>query len=208
MTDMASTVLDYFDDIRVPGNVFKEPTNEYWALLCLRDGLELLYHQAARCDEIAKQQVNPQDKLNVMGFGNLPEFNQIPMTLLTCTFHWYAISACQYVGTVGAIAYRQGSARSIPSHYVKKVIPEVQVFRDKVAAHFAWSTKNSQDNEAERLASILPQLTFINDSFYVGALTVTRRSAGKASTSRAIQSWSICKVHQQLRQRYWPGHEK
>src|SRR5438105_9911649 len=77
MTDAPSTVLDHIDNIIVPGNVFKEPTNEYWALLCLRDGLELLYHQAARCDEMVKQQVNPQDKLQFkfMGFGNLPAFN-------------------------------------------------------------------------------------------------------------------------------------
>jgi len=208
MSDVAFTVLDHIDNIIVPGNVFKEPTNEYWALLCLRDGLELLYHQAARCDEMVKQQVNPQDKLKFVGFGNLPAFNQIPKTLLTCAFHWYAISACQYVRSVGAIANRQDNTRSLPPQYVKKVIPEVLAFRDKVAAHFAWSTKQDQDNEAERLASILPPLAFINDSFHVGALTVARQSAGKASTSKAIQPWSICKVHQQLCQRYWPGHEK
>jgi hypothetical protein len=109
---------------------------------------------------------------------------------------------------VGAIAYRQDNTWSIPPQYVKNVIPEVLAFRDKVAAHFAWSTQHSQDNEAERLASIIPPLTFINDSFHVGALTVTRQSAGKMSTSEAIQPWSICKVHQQLHQRYWPGHEE
>ena len=208
MTDAPSTILDHIDNIVVPGEVFWEPINEYWALICLRDGLEFLYHQAARCDELVKKQINPQDKLRFEGLGNLPEFNQIPKMLLTCAFHWYAISACQYVRTVGAIAHRQDNTKLIPLEYVRKVIPEVLAFRDKVAAHFSWATQHSQDNDAERLASILPPLTFINDSFHVGAFTIALRGSGRTSTSKSIQPWSICKIHQQLRQRYWPEHEK
>ncbi len=37
------TVLDYVDNIEVPGDVFRKPSNEYWALVCLRQGLEFLY---------------------------------------------------------------------------------------------------------------------------------------------------------------------
>ncbi len=208
MTDVLSTVLDHIENIKVPGDVFKEPGNEYYALIYLHDGLEFLYHQAARIDEVAKQQLNPQDKLQIMNFGNIPELNQIPQTLLTCAFHWYAISACQYVRLVGAIAYRQDNSRLPSLQYVKNVIPEVLTFRDKIAAHFSWSTKHGQDNDAERIASILPQLTFINDSYYVSAFTVAIQKSGKASTSKEIKPWSICKVHQQLRKRYWPSHEK
>jgi hypothetical protein len=208
MTDVLSTVLDHIDNIIVPGEVFREPHNEYYALICLRAGLEFLYHQAAHFDEVVKQQVNPCDVLQFMGSGNLPEFNQIPKTLLICAFHWYAISACQYVRIVGAIAYRQDNSRLIPPQYVKTVIPEVLTFRNKVAAHFAWSTQHSQDNDAERLASILPPLVFINDSFHVGSLTVALQKSGKASTSNVIRPWSICKVHQKLHKRYWHSHEK
>jgi hypothetical protein len=35
MTDEPTTTLDYTDNIVVPGDVFREPTNEYWALQCL-----------------------------------------------------------------------------------------------------------------------------------------------------------------------------
>jgi hypothetical protein len=48
--DTAVTVLDYIDNITVPGNVFHEPANEYWALICFQHGMEFLYHQAHRCD--------------------------------------------------------------------------------------------------------------------------------------------------------------
>jgi len=205
MTNVPSTVLDHIENIMVPGNVFHRPTNEYHALICLYHGLDFLFRQAAKCDDVVKQQLNPHDTLQVMCSGNLPELNQIPQTLLTCSFHWYAISACQYVRLVGAIAYRQDNFRLTPLQYVKNVIPEVLTFRDKVAAHFAWSTKHSQDNDAERLSSILPPLTFVNDSFHVAAFSVSLQQSGKASTSEEIKPWSICKVHQQLTKRYWPG---
>jgi hypothetical protein len=208
MTDVISTVLDHIDNVIVPGEVFQEPSNEYYALICLQNGLEFLYQRAAHCDEVGKQQLNAEDKLQVMCFGNIPGLNQIPKTLLTCAFHWYSISACQYVRLVGAIAYRQDNSRLTPLKYVEKVIPEVLTFRDKVAAHFAWSTKHSQDNDAERLATILPPLVFVDDSFHVGALTVALQKSGKDSNSKKIKAWSICKVHQQLRKRYWPSHER
>ena len=204
MASTDTTILDHIDNITVPGNVFREPANEYWALICLRHGMEFLHHQALRCDQAIKEQVNPDGNVRFAGGGNVPAFNQVPKTLLTCTFHWYAISACQYVRTVGAIAYQLDSNRPLPPEYVKNVIPEVVVFRDKVAAHFAWSTQNNRDNDAERLASILPPLTFVDDSFYVGGFTVAVRRSGKTSNSQAIKQWSLCKVHEALRERYWP----
>jgi hypothetical protein len=205
MSTAAVTVLDHIDNITVPGNVFAQPANEYWALICLRQGMEFLYHQARKCDEVMRQQVNPRGNLNYFGMGNLPEMRAVPTPLLTCAFHWYAISACQYARTVGAIACRQDASRPLPPHYVAAVMPDVLAFRDKVAAHFAWSTQHSKDNDAERLASILPPLTFEDDSFHVGGFTVGLQSAGKQSSSQSIAPWSICKVHERLRLRYWPS---
>ena len=196
------TTLDHIDRITVPGNPFARPANEYYALLCLRTGLELLYRQAEKCDQIALKQLNPNKQY--FSFGNSPLLTGIPYQLLTCAFHWYSISACQYVRTVGAIACLQDNSRPIPPEYVKSVIPEVLAFRDKVAAHFAWSSKHGQDNEAERLASIIPQVSFFKDTFQVQGLTVSKVSSGKSSSSEVMQPWSITKIHQRLRERYWP----
>jgi len=198
------TILDHIDDIRIPGDVFREPSNEYWALICLKKGLEFLYQQAARLDAITQLKLNPTDNMKVSAFGNFPGTEAIPKALLTCSFHWYAISACQYVRTVGAIACMHDSNRPIPIEYVQAVIPEVLAFRNKVAAHFSWSTKHSQDNDAERLASIIPPLTFIDDSWNVGALEVAISKKGKTLTSAAVEPWSISKVHLKLARRYWP----
>lgn len=205
MTDELTT-LDHIDRITVLGNPFAEPANEYYALLCLRTGLEFLYRQAEKCDQIALKQLDPNKQY--FSFGNSPLLTGIPYQLLTCAFNWYSISACQYVRTVGTIACLQDNSRPIPPEYVKSVIPEVLAFRDKVAAHFAWSSKHSQDNEAERLASIIPQVAFLKDTFQVQVLTVSKVSSGKSSNSKVMQPWSITKIHQRLRKRYWPEEMK
>ena len=110
------------------------------------------------------------------------------------------MSAYQYVLT----AYRQGNSRPIPQEYVKEVISDVLVFRNTVAAHFAWAKHHSQNNEAERTASVMPPLGFVDDSFHAGVFRVTLKKAGKTSSSKAIRLWSISKTHDTLRKRYWP----
>jgi hypothetical protein len=199
------TVLDYEDGIQVPGNVFAEPVNEYWALMCLKQGLEYLYHQISQYDQMVQTRVNSDGNGRVTILFNHPVFAGVPMRLLTCAFHWYAVSACQYVRTVGAIAYRQDSNRPLPDKYVESVIPEVLAFRNKVAAHFAGLTLDRRDNEAERLASVMPQLGFEDDSFCVGAFTVRTVRDGEVSDSKSIKVWSIRRVHGELQHRYWPA---
>lgn len=204
MSETNETVLDYINNITVPGKVFVQPANEYWALLCLRHGLEYLYKQAARCDEIVEQQLNPDGNLRVAIIGNHPALARVNQGLLTCAFHWYAVSACQYVQTVGAIAYRQDKTRPMPKDYTEAIIPEVLVFRNKVAAHFAWSSQNKRNDDAEQFTSIIPPLAFDDDSFHVGTFSTTIQSEEKVSRDETTQPWSICKVHERLRMRYWP----
>lgn len=134
-----------------------------------------------------------------------PGLESIPIGLLTCSFHWYAVSACQYVRTIGEIAYKQDSKRPSSLEYTQRIIPAVKAFRDKVAAHFAWSSKNKEDNDAERFVSIIPPLTFTNDVFEVGSFLVTKKSNNKISSSEKILPWSISKIHKELSERYWPA---
>ncbi len=204
--DQKFTVLDHLEGIRVDGDPFSEPANEYAALLALREGLRCLDAFAADCDKIVLARLTPNKNKRVFKWGNT-DFAGVPLRLLTCAFHWYSISACQYARTVGAIAYRQNNTRPSPRQYAESVIPEVIAFRDKVAAHFAWSGKNSEDNEAERLASIMPPVGFCDDSFHVGVLRVAVRTRGVSSNSSAIRPWSITKTHKRLQKRYWPEEE-
>jgi hypothetical protein len=217
MADEPRTTLDYVDNIVVPGDVFREPTNEYWALMCLWQGLEYINAQVVSCEKTAKESIEsggeqifsfaPDIKVKVeglMSFGRMPEAIRGATRLLTMAFHWYAISACQFVRLVGAVAKRLDDARPLPNEYAEPIIPEVIAFRDKVAAHFSWSSKNKRDNEAERLASILPPLGYNRGRISVGTMTVHLRQGGKSSTSSEIKEWSLTEVHERLTKRYLP----
>lgn len=217
MTDDTTTTLDYVDNIVVPGDVFREPTNEYWALMCLWQGMEHLNAQVVKCELTAKESVEsgaeqlfsfaPDLKIKVEGltsFGRMPEAIRGATKLLTMSFHWYAISACQFVCLVGAIAKRLNDSRPLPNEYAEPIIPEVVAFRNKVAAHFAWSSENNRDNDAERLASILPPLGYNHGRICVGSMTVQLRQGSKSSTSSDIKEWSLSEVHERLMKRYLP----
>ncbi len=202
MEDENMTILDYIENIKVEGDPFKEPANEYYALLSLKTGLEYLYRFARQCDELCLNKIG--SKQNCFLYGNSPELKGIPKQLLSCVFHWYSISSCQYVRTVGTIAYRQDNSRMTSLEYLNSIIPEVKTFRDKVAAHFAWLTKNEHDNDAERLASRIPSISFLGDSFQVGSLRLLMTKSGNSTDSKQITPWSIVKVHKRLMERYWP----
>lgn len=220
MSEEKKTMLDYIDNIVVPGDVFREPTNEYWALVCLWQGMEHLNHQVVKCEQAAKESVEsgseqifsfaPDMKIEVeglMSFGRMPEAIRGATRLLTMAFHWYAISACQFVRLVGAIAKRLDDSRPLPNDYAEPIISEVIAYRDKVAAHYSWSSKNKRDNDAERLASILPPLGYNRGRITVGTMTVLLRQGDKSSTSIDIKEWSLSKVHEQLIKRYLPPSE-
>jgi hypothetical protein len=204
MAEDCETILDHVDDIRVPGNPFKEPVNEYWALVCLNVGLESLYAHASKLEEQVRKEIDPEGKVHGFSQGRIPGLQTWENALLTSMFHWYAVSACNYARLVGAIARQLDEHRPTPPEYIKKVMPEVLSFRDKIAAHFAWSTMNERDNEAERASSVFPQLSWSGDALKVRAFTLYMRKGDKVSDSAAIRPWSVTKVHKELRLRYWP----
>jgi hypothetical protein len=78
MTDSEFTIIDHIEDIRVPGRPFDGAANEYWALICLWQGLEFLYAQASLSDQAVKEQLNPEGNIRTNVFGNHPVFDRIP----------------------------------------------------------------------------------------------------------------------------------
>lgn len=203
MDGEVETTLDYIDGINVPGDPFKEAANEYWALLCLRHGLECIAAQAQTFNAKGLAANDPDGKTKSFVMGRLPGLDIAEQAILTCMFHWYSVSACNYVRIVGAIAYQQDNSRPIPPVYIGRIMPDVLEFRDKVGAHLAWSTKNRNDTDADRLWSSIPQLAWWDDSFKVNAVAVRVRKGDKESNSVATKPWSITGVHEQLRARFW-----
>jgi hypothetical protein len=193
------TVLDHQLRIVIPGDVFSNPSNEYWALTYLWHGMENLYLQVL----VLENDIRTEGQTVSFEFGNTPTLLRFDRALITCFFHWYAISACQYVRTVGWIANRNGVTKTTPRQYLQEVIPEVHYFRDKFAAHLVGTSDDSRDDTAIRLASLLPNLGIHSGRFIVPAfgLSVSR---GDDKSSTQFDPWSLTEVHERLSNRYHP----
>lgn len=198
--DTTSTLLDLVDKIVIPGEPLKNPSNEFWALICLWNGLEYLNNCVENCEQTVRSHLSPNNGHFL--FGGFPGIDDSSLSLITSAFHWYAVSACNLTRLIGSIAKRIDNSRPKPPEYTKSVLPEVLGFRDKVAAHFAWTGHNNYDNTAERQFSVMPQLTFEHDAFFVGGMQLHISHGEADSNSKAIAKWSLTKVHLQLRQRY------
>lgn len=198
MREKQLTVLDHVKNIEVPRSSLEKPTNEYWALCYLWEGMEFLYHQV-----IHYEQKNQNPEYREFIFGSSPKLANTPKKLIQSAFHWYAMSAYQYALVVGAIAYTYDNNNPLPNIYAEQTIPNILTFRDKIAAHFAWAKNHNKDTPADKLASIIPQLALIDGRFYIGIWQVTRAQSGNQSKSEIVP-WSITETHEELRKRYHP----
>jgi len=192
-------ILDHLDNLTLPdGHHFG---NEVAVLQSLAVGLDFLSTQIAGIEKEAWRRF--ANKARVLSYGNNPMLAWVPKDLVLCAFHWYSVSACNYVSLVGWLAKQVYPTRPEPKEYVRAVIPIVQTYRDKVAAHFARVFPR-KDTPATLDASVLPSVTFYDDAFYVGAWAVMKTVQGVPSSSCDLR-WSLTKTHAELTTRYWPG---
>jgi hypothetical protein len=143
-------------------------------------------------------------KVRVVAFGNVPEARGLPMPLVECAFQWYAVSAWNYVRTVGWIGEVTGVCGRKAREYAEDVGSAFMAYRDKVAAHFAGATESRRDNEAERQMSMFPPIGWSGDALYANPMKLVRKSKGKVSDSSVLGPWSLSKTHTKLSKRYWP----
>lgn len=213
-------ILDHIEMLDFPDDKVKAYGNEFQSLRNLSQGLSLLYESTRRIEQKAKEQIKDGSVLESMppevrksfegkdiryfSAGNDPSLAWLNKGLLYCFFHWYSVSACNYVRLVGWLSQQEDAQRPKPREYVDSVIPGVLCFRDKIAAHFARAGYNEKDTEADRVASVLYQVGFKDGRFYAPIWKVTARRGGKESTSTNEGSWSITEIHEALCKRYKP----
>lgn len=201
-------ILDHIDNLELPTtNRF---SNELQMLRSLELGLRLLYQETKSIEQ--KTQNNIQENSNgrdmqISAMGNAPRLQGIPQDILCCFFHWYSVSACDYVRLTGWLAKQNDKKAKKPKDYEKSVIPEVRWFRDKVAAHFSRICNDERDNEADRTASVIWPLIYDDGRFYVSSLTVSLQMQGKKSTT-SNKCWSLTEIHEKLSKRYWLAQKK
>ncbi len=195
-------ILDHIDKLGLPDEKVKTQFNGLRSLDYLAAGLKFLYEQVHRLEtEIIGRLGNSK---RVFIFGNAPEMQGINQDLVACAFHWYAVMVCNYVKIVGWLANNGDSSKA--REYLKRVLPRVYLWRNKVAAHFAMIDPKKDDNPADLAKSIMFPISFDNDAFYADSLTIRMSTGSKKSTSRKDMRWSLTYTHRNLIPRYWPAN--
>lgn len=113
-------VIDYIANLKLSDEQEKWHFNELRSLAYLATGLRFLYEQVQRVEaEVIKRL--PKDK-QVIIFGNAPEMQGINQDLVAWAFHWYAVTACNYVKMIGWLANNSDSSKA--RKYMQRVYPK------------------------------------------------------------------------------------
>jgi hypothetical protein len=192
-------IIDYIDCLSIPDE--GKRSNELAALQYLGRGLWFLYDWVSGIEAKVLESV-PKDK-RIFHFGESPLMEGIPQSIVACAFHWYAVTACNYVRMVGWLTKGGDSAKA--NDYLAEVLPQVYVWRNKVAAHFCLLNPHKEDTPADLAMSVMFPISFDDDSFYTGSLSLTMTHNGETSTNRSDMRWSLTHTHRALVPRYWPN---
>ena len=193
-------IIDHIGKLELANDKAELRYNELHSLDYLAMGLRFLYEQVQRVEaEVIKRVAN--DK-KVFIFGNAPEMQGINQDLVACAFHWYAVTVCNYVKMVGWLANSGDSNRA--REYMECVLPQVYLWRHKVAAHFAIIDPRRDDSAADLARSVMFPIFFCDDAFYAGSLPII----GKLYTGHQNMRWSLTHTHRDLIPRYWPTSTK
>ncbi|RKY06559.1 MAG: hypothetical protein DRP56_07200 [Planctomycetota bacterium] len=169
--------------------------------MTLRTGLNYLNHQVISIEKEAFGHI--PDNINYSAFGNIPEVPAPALSLVSCAFQWYAVSACNYVWLVGWLLEQQNIISESPKEYAERIMPKVVLYRHKIAAHLASVFPKNDDNKADRLGVLLP-LSVKDRRFYVGGFNITIKHHSKVDSNQHDYHWALTETHEELSQRYWP----
>ena len=147
-------ILDYVDNLELSDNDRDKFHNELRSLSYLSVGLSYLAHQVRSVEKEVLERL-PESSSHFI-YGDAPDLEGVPQDLVACSFHWYSVSAYNYVLLVGWLT--QGRTYDLAKQYVESVIPEVYGWRNKVGAHFARAYPREgrhADSEADLSWSVL-----------------------------------------------------
>lgn len=199
-------VLDTSADITLNDEQAEHYFNEIRRLRQLRIGLEFLYSMVRTIEQHLEQ----QDQLPQFVFGRAPEMENVPLELIECAFHWYAVSVCSHCGLIAKIA-EEVIPKATPKwcKYRQNVCGSVLTYRNKVAAHFArvrprQSTKNVEngDNLADIERSVMHGVALEEGRFTVGRWHLVKTRGDRSARSRHDYHWSLTLFHERIAQRY------
>lgn len=194
-------IIDHVDRLELGQEAEGEYANELNSLAYLSDGLWFLYRNVRGIEDKIVDLLGKDVQCSFV--GSPPGFEWIPQGLVACSFHWYAVSLCNYLRLVSWLAY--GQKPSGAGAYAQRVAPNVVAWRHKVGAHFARTDPHPEDEAATLSASVMFPVGFEDDAFVAHPFTLVKGDSGGQSTSRDDMRWSLTHTHSALAERYWPG---
>lgn len=198
-------VLDHVNDIILDPS--DPPFNNYQAFAANYEGLRALA-DTVRQLEIQYVAIDPHAAHVVLHLNA-----QVP-AIVPCAFNWFSVTLVNYLRLVALVqlmnanswkscALADPSNRStIKAHctnFVKTAVPEVHLWRNKVAAHFAATDPFHDDNLGTLEQSIMNPVTYQFPYYHVGVLHW--HTSGVTSQ---LPSWALTKVYEDLGTRFWP----
>ncbi len=189
-------ILDFVDKLELPDSDVENHFDACMALARLGEGLFWIHQEVAKI-EMGLRRKAAKDNTKIAIAGGILENK--PFGLLSCAFQWYAVSACNYAQLVGWLHTRDTDSAK---KYVKKVMPRLLNYRNKVAAHFAI-TDPFRDNEADLAASVMTHIVYVHGRLCAAALTPTIKSGEQEITASRDISWSLTLAHERLAPRFW-----
>ena len=193
-------IVDCLEPIELSDETAEGYKNHFSSLGRLSPGLRFLYEKVKRVERNFCKRLPPDTKMVWM--GRLPEITNEERNLLECFFQWYAVSVCNFVRMAGWLRYPDKKSEPSLKAYLAKVLSGPLAFRDKVGAHFAASC--FQDNLAEKMASVMPQVSWSDTHFYAAAINVFIKHGNEIEgrDSGKMERWSLTEVHEELMIRY------
>ena len=203
----APIVLDQVSGVALDPN--DPPFNNYQAFVANYEGLKIL---AATVREFEIQYVADDPHAAHVLFHMAP----VP-PLVPCAFNWFSVTLVNYLRLVGLVELMnahgwKSSALVDPAHrtlikshcsnFVKTAVPEVHIWRNKVAAHFAATDPFQDDNLGTLEQSIMNQVTYNFPHYYVGMW-----QWNTDGQTAQLPSWALTKVYEDLSARFWPENK-
>lgn len=225
---MDPVVLDHKEGLELPKSSEQDYVRVTSALKGCDEGMWFLYEKVKAVETDVK---NRFGGVPLYHYSGLPYLERISQELIARFFDWYAIDAVNYVSLVGWLIWKDNSkGKEEREEYLKRVLPEVYIWRNKVSAHFALASPRDEDTRADLYKSVTYPLSFEGDALYAGSVDVVfddednpisiespgfrffqrvapeTQSGPKTLISKKVR-WSLSYVHQDLCPRYWPERE-
>ncbi len=197
---MSTITLDHIKGISFSSD--SPPIRNIQALYYLPSGIQCLA-QTVRAEEIKNNRAQ-------LSFAVLGSINPI----VVVAFDWFVISTTNYARIVGLIDLmvsknwktndlsKSENYQKIKEHcdtYVEKVMPGVNKWRNKVAAHPAATAPRGDDNIATIEYSLMQLISYVRPYFKVEAKWNTQGHESE------LPSWALTEVFEKdLIPRFWP----